>query len=91
MKREETLMIREISYTEPSAYNKEGYTVITTKRYVPGAEKDIALEWKFLGKRDDIKIGQSIYCTLSLVVDGDLGVDGQKDEGDKDAIRTKKD
>lgn len=65
MKREIDLTIRRVTYSEPTDYNKTGYTDIETNPFLIDRE-EIRVSWRLSGKRDDIRIGANLHCVLSL-------------------------
>jgi hypothetical protein len=66
MQREITLIVRGLTYSEPTTYEKNGSTRITTNPFL--IERDeIEVKWKLDGKRDDLRVGQSIRCSLTLI------------------------
>jgi hypothetical protein len=59
------LVVHGIVYDEPSSYNKEGSTTVTANPFISDRE-EVKVSWKMPGKRDDIRIGDTISCSLSL-------------------------
>lgn len=65
MKREIELTIRGLTYSEPTSYNKKGSTTVETNPFMFDRE-EIRVSWKLEGKRDDLRVGQSISCSLTI-------------------------